>query len=90
MIVCQRQNVTFEDALRALLAKAAGSEGKLDYAIRGGVVDVSTVEDMSWRKYIRVYSIRDLIEAMASHHEREWRAAWGDKLPKKVIVRTTE
>ena len=89
-IVCQRQNVTFEDALRALLAKAAGSEGKLDYAIRGGVVDVSTVEDMSWRKYIRVYSIRDLIEAMASHHEREWRAAWGDKLPKKVIVRTTE
>ncbi|MDD4891916.1 MAG: hypothetical protein PHU85_18500, partial [Phycisphaerae bacterium] len=54
---------TFETALRELLTKAAGREGVLDYDYVDGVLRVSNVDELSTRKPIRIYDIRDLMAA---------------------------
>lgn len=63
-ITLQLRDVTFETALRELLAKAAGQEGKLDYVVKDGVIKVSSVEDLSTLKYILVYDVRDLLHPL--------------------------
>jgi hypothetical protein len=78
-------NVTFETALRELLTKASGKEGMLDYLVRGGVIKVSTVEDLTNNKYIQIYDVRDLLARI----EWQLKADGADMFRQAFIIRRT-
>jgi len=64
-------DVTCETALRELLTKAAGQEGKLDSMVRHAVIKISTIEDLSSLKYVLIYDVRDLLAHLAHHFKTE-------------------
>ncbi len=62
-VTVRLKNVTFRKALRTILDDAGGVK-PLDYIVDGGVVTISTKDDLSSSAYVRtiVYDIRDLVD----------------------------
>ncbi|MDD4891336.1 MAG: hypothetical protein PHU85_15550 [Phycisphaerae bacterium] len=57
------RDASFETTLMELLSKAAGKEGVLDFALKDGMIRISTIEDLSTLKYILVHNVRDLLDS---------------------------
>jgi Flp pilus assembly secretin CpaC/tetratricopeptide (TPR) repeat protein len=59
-------DVSFQTALTELLVKAAGKEGILDYMLKGGVLKISTNDDLTSSKNLQilVYDVRDLLHPL--------------------------
>lgn len=64
------RDVALGDALQLLLELAGGSDAQLAYWIQGGVLRISTREDMSRRAVVTLYDCRDIVSASLTRSER--------------------
>lgn len=61
-VTVRLRNVKFSKALHVILDQVAGGgPKKLDYAVDGGVITVSTADDLAHNTVTRVYDVRDLM-----------------------------
>lgn len=62
-------NVTLEKVLRLVLDQVAKADRPLDFVIGGGVITISSREDLNQKTYVEVYDINDLIYTFTSTPE---------------------
>ena len=55
-------DVTFEQALRAILEDAGGGEVQIDYVVKDGILTISTSERLAGIQTLEVYDMRDMID----------------------------
>jgi hypothetical protein len=99
------RNVKFSDALNMVL-RSAGPGVPLGYMLKGGVLRISTLEDLDRETEIRAYDVRDIVPAEMEMQKLaelikesvapdSWRDAGGSSSAlhtskHKMIVTTTE
>lgn len=64
------RDVSLGDALQLLLELAGGSDGELAFWIQGGVLRISTRDDMSRRTVVTLYDCRDIVSVSLTRSER--------------------